>query len=125
MQITGGRLKTRLKTRKISYDESKKTRPWRVAIRSAGKLISLRYYQTRDDAEIAYKAARKALPALLAGRPPMSQERQRAILETYRQVKSQAKTAQLHGVSEKTVQRLWHAARPTLEHYPDTHTATI
>jgi hypothetical protein len=120
MRIAGARLKTR----KISFHKGKKS-PYHAAIMAAGRFIYLGYYKTRQDAEIACKAARKALPALPAGRPPISEGKCRAILETYRQLKSQAKTAQAHGVSEKTVQRLCHAARPTLEHYPDTHTALI
>jgi hypothetical protein len=53
----------------------------------------------------------------------MSEGKQDAILETYRQVKSQPKTAAIHGVSESTVKRIWRAARPTLESYPDMATA--
>lgn len=115
----------RIKTRCVRHEASRKARPWRAKLKIAGKTVDLGWWATREEGLAACKGARKAAPARQAGRPPMSGERQRAILETYRQVKSQAKTAQAHGVSEKTVQRLWHAARPTLENYPDTHTALI
>jgi transposase-like protein len=57
----------------------------------------------------------------------MSEEKQRAILETYRQTGSQVKTAAIHGVSVKTVQRLrqLQASSSTLDQYPDMNTALI
>jgi hypothetical protein len=94
MQVVG------MKTRKISFHRGKK-RPYHASILAAGRFIYLGYYRTREDAEIACKAARKAVPALPAGRPRIGEEKRAAILETYRQVKSQTKTAQAHGVSEK------------------------
>jgi hypothetical protein len=70
-------------------------------------------------AEAAVQGARKAVPALPPGRPRMPQEKRQAILETYRLVKSQAKTAAIHGVNESTVRRILREVRPKLEDYPD------
>jgi hypothetical protein len=76
-------------------------------------------YATRGLAEAAVQGARKVVPALPPGRPRMPQAKRQAIVETYRQVRSQAKTAAIHGVSVKRVQRILHEVRLKLKDYPD------
>jgi hypothetical protein len=78
-------------------------------------------YETRELAEAAVQGARKAVPALPPGRPRTPQEKRQAIVETYRLVKSQAKTAVIHGVNESTVWGVLREVRPRLEDYPDFH----
>jgi hypothetical protein len=103
------------KNRCVRRDSSNKTKPWEAILHIAGKRKRVGRYETRELAEAAVQRARKAVPALSPGRPRMPQEKRRAIVETYRLVKSQAKTAVIHGVNESTVRRILREMRPKLE----------
>jgi hypothetical protein len=96
-------------------------KPYRAKIVVNGKAKDLGRYASREEAEAACRGARKACPMQRRGRPPLSQEKREAIRETYRTVKSQPKTAAIHGVGVKTVQRILREVRPKLEDYPDIH----
>jgi hypothetical protein len=106
-------------TRAVRYDRSSKAKPWEAILHIAGKRRRVGRYETRELAEAAVQGASRAVPALPPGRPRMPQEKRQKIVETYRQVKSQAKTAVIHGVNESTVKRILREVRPKLEDYPD------
>jgi hypothetical protein len=115
MRIVGMRTKFRC----VRYDRSSKSKPWEAILHIAGKRKRVGRYATRELAEAAVQGARKAVPALPPGRPRMPQEKRQAIMETYCMVKSQVKTAAIHGVAESTVKRILREHRPSLEQYPD------
>jgi hypothetical protein len=117
MKIIGAKMKTRC----VRYDRGSKSKPWEALIHIAGKRKRVGRYATKELAEAAVQGARKAMPALPPGRPRMPQEKRQAIVEIYRMVKSQLKTARIHGVAESTVKRMLGEVRPRLEDYPDFH----
>jgi hypothetical protein len=78
------------------------------------------------------RLARVLRRSLTQGRPRAptweaqdAQEKRQTIVETYRLVKSQLKTAKIHGVAESTAKRILREARPKLEDYPDVATELI
>jgi hypothetical protein len=109
------------KTRCVRYDRSSKSKPWEAVLHIAGKRKRVGRYETGELAEAAVQGARRAVPTLPPGRPRMPQEKRQAIVDTYRQVKSQAKAATIHRVNESTVRRILREVRPKLEDYPDFH----
>jgi DNA-directed RNA polymerase specialized sigma24 family protein len=117
MKVTGPRTENRC----VRYDRSSKSTPWEAILHIAGKRRRVGRYETRELAEAAVQGARRAMPALPPGRPRLPQEKRQAIVETYRMVKSQTRTATIHGVNESTVRRILREVRPKLEDYPDFH----
>jgi hypothetical protein len=109
----------RLRCVRLETSRLGQAKPYRAKIVINGKPRDLGRYATREEGEAAFRGARKACPMQLRGRPPLSPEKREAVRETYRTVKSQPKTAAIHGVSLKTVQRILHEVRPKLEDYPD------
>jgi hypothetical protein len=104
----------------VIYDKTRGGRkPWKARVKVRGTYLHLGWYASAQEASAAFQGARKAVPPLPPGRPRMPQERRHGIVETYRTVKSQRKTAAIHGVDPRTVRRVLREVRPKLEDYPD------